>query len=206
MARKLRVVTRKSPRQARSRQMVEAILDATARVLGKSGYARLTTNQVAEVAGVSVGSLYQYFPSKEALVDAVLDRHLGNVRTALLAGMTDLHALPLRAKVRGLLGLLAAAIGAHADMQRTLITELPLGRRRERQAEAEQHMHQAIVAVLEAHRAELRVDDLAKAAFFVLVSVDAIMMAVLYYRLDMGNPDIVDETTALVVRYLTGEP
>jgi len=62
------------PLQRRSRQMLETILQATTRVLIQEGYTSTTTNRVAEVAGISVGSLYQYFPSKDALVVALLRR------------------------------------------------------------------------------------------------------------------------------------
>ena len=68
---------RKSATQERSRATVDALLSATARVLVKEGYDRASTNKVAEAAGVSIGSLYQYFPSKEALVSAVIQRHIG---------------------------------------------------------------------------------------------------------------------------------
>ncbi|MES2963003.1 MAG: TetR/AcrR family transcriptional regulator [Bdellovibrionota bacterium] len=63
----------KEPRQSRSRAMVDAIFEATLRVLPTVGNEKLTTSKIAEVAGVSVGSLYQYFPSKDALVGAVID-------------------------------------------------------------------------------------------------------------------------------------
>jgi len=63
----------KEPRQSRSKAMVDAIFEATLRVLPTVGNDKLTTSKVAEVAGVSVGSLYQYFPSKDALVAAVID-------------------------------------------------------------------------------------------------------------------------------------
>jgi AcrR family transcriptional regulator len=62
------VAARKQPRQARSTQRVADILEAAARVLAKQGAAHFTTARVAEAAGVSVGSLYQYFPSKEAIL------------------------------------------------------------------------------------------------------------------------------------------
>ena len=65
---------RKKPVQDRSKAMVQALLDATARILVQDGYDTLSTNKVAHAAGVSVGSLYQYYPSKEALVRAVLER------------------------------------------------------------------------------------------------------------------------------------
>ena len=50
-------------------------MEATARILIKEGYDQASTNKIAAVAGVSIGSLYQYFPSKEALVAAVIERH-----------------------------------------------------------------------------------------------------------------------------------
>jgi AcrR family transcriptional regulator len=74
---------RKSPVQARSAASVEAILEATIQVLLSAGKERLTTTKVASRAGVSVGTLYQYFPNKSALLQAVLKRHLGAVAEAV---------------------------------------------------------------------------------------------------------------------------
>ena len=70
---------RKEPRQARSIATVEAIIEAGAHVLSELGWAGFTTNKVAEAAGVSIGSLYQYFPDKLALVDAIRRRHFDHV-------------------------------------------------------------------------------------------------------------------------------
>lgn len=74
---------RKTPVQARSTASVNAILDATIQVLLKVGKERLTTTKVALRAGVSVGTLYQYFPNKSALLQAVLKRHLDIVTSAV---------------------------------------------------------------------------------------------------------------------------
>ena len=79
MARKPATNPRKSASQERSRLTVDALLEATARILVKEGYDRASTNKIAAVAGVSIGSLYQYFPGKEALVAAVIDRHKNEV-------------------------------------------------------------------------------------------------------------------------------
>ncbi len=70
---------RKTPVQARSTASVDAILEATIQVLLDVGKERLTTTKVALRAGVSVGTLYQYFPNKSALLQAVLERHLREV-------------------------------------------------------------------------------------------------------------------------------
>src|SRR6202789_3126085 len=74
---------RKSPVQARSTASVDAILEATIQVLLSDGKERLTTTKVALRAGVSVGTLYQYFPNKSALLKAALKRHLDEVTEAI---------------------------------------------------------------------------------------------------------------------------
>jgi AcrR family transcriptional regulator len=110
---------RKSPRQARSTATVTAIHEATIQVLLSDGVARLTTTRVAKRAGVSVGTMYQYFPHKQALLYAVLDQYLDEVVTAVeeacaryagarLGDMSDgLVGAYLDAKLRYLPGSLA---------------------------------------------------------------------------------------------------
>ena len=71
MARKASTAPRKLPRQERAQFTVDAILIATRKVLAEEGRERATTNRIAEVAGVSIGSLYQYFPNKEVLIELV---------------------------------------------------------------------------------------------------------------------------------------
>jgi AcrR family transcriptional regulator len=83
------VATRRRPVQARSKLTVERILDAAAHVFGEHGYGG-TTNHVAERAGVSIGSLYQYFPDKDALLVALHDRHLEQIGRHLL-GQGPVH-------------------------------------------------------------------------------------------------------------------
>ncbi|ELY6247350.1 TetR/AcrR family transcriptional regulator [Cronobacter universalis] len=74
---------RKAPRQARSRALVEAIVEATARIFERQGAAACTTNAVAETAGVSIGSLYQYFPNRHALTAALVAREHAWLLTAM---------------------------------------------------------------------------------------------------------------------------
>jgi AcrR family transcriptional regulator len=87
---------RKSPVQARSTASVNAILDATIQVLLKLGKQRLTTSRVALRAGVSVGTLYQYFPNKSALLQAVLKRHLEEVTNAVELACKEQEGATLR--------------------------------------------------------------------------------------------------------------
>lgn len=75
-----RLRPRKMPKQTRSAQTVEAILDAAAGVFGERGYGGGTTNHIAERAGVSIGSLYQYFPNKDAILAGLMERHVSDGR------------------------------------------------------------------------------------------------------------------------------
>jgi AcrR family transcriptional regulator len=83
---------RKQPRQQRSRATVDAIVEAAARVFSEQGYAAGSTNRIAETAGVAIGSLYEYFPNKAAILVAVAERQLDRMMAdvdALLADAQD---------------------------------------------------------------------------------------------------------------------
>jgi len=114
---------RKQPQQARSRATIEAILEATAHILGRRGWDGLTTNAVAEAAGVSIGSLYQYFPNKLALVEAVRQRHFDQVLTVLRSAADTAFPRSRRvaALVEGMIGLHSQHPAAH----RVLLEEAP---------------------------------------------------------------------------------
>src|SRR5580692_3367 len=91
---------RKSPVQARSSVTVEAISEATIQVLLSHGTDRLTTTRVAERAGVSVGTLYQYYPNKQSLLFAVLEEHLGKVSAAMEEACERARGQPLAEMVK----------------------------------------------------------------------------------------------------------
>ena len=91
---------RKSPVQARSTASVDAILEATIQVLLHHGAERLTTTRVARRAGVSVGTLYQYYPNKQSLLFAVLEHHMNNVAARVEAACESACHKPLAEMIR----------------------------------------------------------------------------------------------------------
>jgi AcrR family transcriptional regulator len=116
---------KKRPLQARSRTTYEALLDAAARLLERYGYAALTTNHVAEAAGVAIGSLYEYFPSKEVIVAEVVRRTMAEV--AREVGESFRNAIDQHFE----LGLSAwvntsfQAVGRRAKLMRVLWMDVP---------------------------------------------------------------------------------
>ncbi|MBB5193380.1 AcrR family transcriptional regulator [Silvimonas terrae] len=111
---------RKSPRQARSQLMVETILQATARVLSERGYAATNTNAVAERAGVSVGSVYQYFPNKDALINALHERHVLQMETLILDALDHLAGKTLHEAVECMIEAVHEAHLLEPELHRVL--------------------------------------------------------------------------------------
>jgi AcrR family transcriptional regulator len=122
-----RALTRREPKQQRSRQTVEAVLEAVQRVLKRQGAEAVTTNRIAEVAGVSIGSLYQYFPDKQAIFTALHDRHVDEVRHVIERTMADCTSAPLEDFTRELMEGLANVHAADAELHEIVFAAVPEG-------------------------------------------------------------------------------
>lgn len=105
----LSINVRKHPRQARSAATVETILEAAARILETKGLGGFTTNAIAEKAGVSVGSLYQYFPTKEAVLTMLIRRK----REALIAALESARAEARHCELQSMIDGFTRAALAH---------------------------------------------------------------------------------------------
>jgi AcrR family transcriptional regulator len=113
---------RKEPRQKRSRALVDAIVTGGTRVLGQKGWAGFNTNDIAAVAGVSVGSLYQYFPNKLALIEAIRRRHFADVLTAVAPATANQD---LATRVAHFVDGLIAVHDPNPQLHRALLDEAP---------------------------------------------------------------------------------
>ncbi|CAN7396939.1 TetR/AcrR family transcriptional regulator [Bosea sp. LjRoot90] len=114
---------RKEPRQARSRATVDAVVEAGARILSEQGWGGFTTNKVAEAAGVSIGSLYQYFPDKLSLVDAIRRRHIDDSLAAVRGALAGAESLVAFAEA--LVANIIEAHSIHPGLHRVLLDEAP---------------------------------------------------------------------------------
>jgi AcrR family transcriptional regulator len=124
---KERALTRREPQQRRSRQTVEAVLEAVQRVLKRHGAEAVTTNRIAEAAGVSIGSLYQYFPDKQAIFTALHDRHVEQVRHVIERTMADCTAASFKDFTRELVERLAKVHVEDAELHEIVSAAVPDG-------------------------------------------------------------------------------
>ena len=125
--RRTRVTPRKRPSQARSRETVRAILEAAAHVFEERGPTAATTDAIAERAGVSIGSLYQYFPSKDALLATLSACHLLAAREAMAPAFAALAAgAPAGEAIPALVRAMVTAHAQRPRLHRILFTEAPV--------------------------------------------------------------------------------
>ena len=196
--------TRKTPRQTRSKETVEVLLTAAARILTSEGFEALTNNRVAAVAGVSVGSLYQYFPNKEALVRALCERHTQGVRDRIRARFHEAWDAPVETVARAVIQAMLEARRREPKLHQELLRLAPaVGGLTELHA-VEQEV-EALLARFIASRPELQAPDAPMAAFIVCHAVQAVVHGAVLERPDWLKQDrFVEETAALVVGYLWG--
>lgn len=187
--------------------MVEVILDAAARILVKDGYEAFTTNRVAEKAGVSVGSLYQYFPNKESLLGELMRRHMVELERGFEAVLADATGRPLAEIVRA---LIEASVSAHLidpELHRVLSEEVPHLGAMDWRDDFTKRCADRVHAVLEQRRGEIAIGNLDLAVYLVTRTTEtAVHDAVASRPNDLRSGALADELTRMIVSYLTGKP
>jgi AcrR family transcriptional regulator len=205
VARAVSTIPRKSASQKRSQATVEVLLDATARVLVREGYDRASTNRIAAVAGVSIGSLYQYFPGKEALVTALVARHNREMLELLRGAMAAVATLSVAAAVRLLVVAMIEAHRVDPELHRIFDEQVPrMGQLAGIEA-IEQEIFTLVRAFFEARRDEIAVRDLDTATYICVTSVETLTHDFVIRRPEASASEqaaMAEEITRLLVGYL----
>ena len=208
MVRRPLTKARKIAAQERSRATVAALVEATARILVKEGFDKASTNRIAEVAGVSVGSLYQYFPSKEALVAAVIERHQQEIMQTVRGELADVLAQPVEKAVRMLVAVAVKAHRVDPKLHRVLAEQIPRVGKLEKLASFNRENYTLFRTYLVSHRDELRVADVELAAFVCVTSIEALTHNAVLHHSKVLTDDrmgaLIDEGARLVAGYLKG--
>ncbi|MCR6489943.1 TetR/AcrR family transcriptional regulator [Amycolatopsis sp. OK19-0408] len=199
-----RIKPRKQPRQVRAELTRQRILTAAAHVFGEHGYAAGTTNRIAERAGISIGSLYQYFPNKDAILAELLVRHLDNGMA--IAERVQREQLPgpidqvFRVFVRG-------AIESHLDEPRLLRMLREQAPQTNELLEKVERMKRSLVAYMRAlldEHPEVRVADTDTAARLIVTTVELVIHQLVADHEPMDHGRLEDELVAMLTRYVRG--
>lgn len=159
--------------QRRARQTVDAILDAVVRILKREGFDAITTNRVAEVAGVSIGSVYQYFPDKRAIFVALHERHIEEIDRIVESTLVEHAASSLDELVRALFEAMIDAHSTDPELFELLLTEVP--HRADGSRDFAGRLHGAFLLAISSRAHELKKRrDLDKVVFVVTHMVEAL--------------------------------
>ncbi|MEM6993225.1 MAG: TetR/AcrR family transcriptional regulator [Myxococcota bacterium] len=188
----------RTPTQQRARDRVERVLGAAAHVFADKGYARATTNTIAEQAGVVVPSVYQYFANKDALLAELWDRHVGEMMDMLEAMIAAYPDAPIDVTARMYVEAILAAHARTPQLLAVLYAESPrLAGVRNLRAEATA----LLVPYLQRHAASIRTADLTCVAFVLAAAVEGVAKQAVVPPAPPSEV-LVEELTTLVTAYL----
>jgi AcrR family transcriptional regulator len=200
---------RRKPVQDRSSATVDALLEATAQILLSHGYERASTNEIARRAGVSVGSLYQYFDNKDALVAELARRHFGRIESVVHEHLVPVSGGPpdMRAMIARVLRALVAVHRHNPRLSQVLDAEVPRVGELRIIEEMGRRSELLVAERLVAARSLLRPTNLVLAAQLVVRAVSGIIQGTLRRSGGGDLPhDLEDELVELVLRYLLRDP
>jgi AcrR family transcriptional regulator len=193
---------RRQPKQRRAQLTVEAMLDAAVRILKREGVEAITTNRVAEVAGVSIGSVYQYFPDKGAIFAALHRRHVEEIDRLIEGRLVEYASSPLDELIRAIVEGMIEAHTGDPKLYEVLGTQVP--HRAGGTRDFAVRLHGAFRLALASRAREMKKGrDLDKAAFIVANMVEALSHgAALRRPASLSLADAKDEAVLAVLAYL----
>jgi AcrR family transcriptional regulator len=173
--------SRRKPRQRRSRETVEAILEAVPRILRRRNFTNLTTNHIAVVAGVSIGSVYQYFPDKRAIFVALHGRHIEEIDRRIQRALFAHASSPLADLLRAIIDTMIDAHVGDPKVFDLLSTEVP--HRADRTKHFAVRLHGTFRLAIAARAHELKKGrNLDKQAFVVAHMMESLCHGALFRR------------------------
>jgi len=193
---------RRRPKQRRARQTVEAVLDAVVRLLKREGSEAITTNRIAEVAGVSIGSVYQYFPDKRAIFTALHQRHVDQIDRMVQTKLVEHAGSSIEELLRAMVEAMVDAHATDPELYELLMTEVP--HRADGTRDFAVRLHGAFLLAISSRTHELKKRrDLDKVVFVVTHMVEALSHgAVLRRPVRMSLKDAKEEAVRAILAYL----
>ena len=203
MPRKPATTPRKLPRQDRSRVTVEAILEATTRILVEEGYDKANTNRIAQRAGISIGSLYQYFPNKESLIAALMEQHAQEMAELVETKLARLFDSPLEIVIPEIVSAVVAAHAIDPKLHQVLSEEIPHSERSPQMYRAQERIAKTLAAYLHHWRDCIQPQNTELTVFILSRTVDSLChSAVIEYPNFVRDSQFESEVANMLLSYL----
>ena len=201
---KRKISPRKKPVQERAKETVETIITATAHILDKEGFEKVSTNKIAEKAGISVGSLYQYFPTKDAIFAFMMDRYVQSQTDIInkILAEND-QSQDLKETIRMIVVAVTESKRKQSKFNRMFAQKLLSFSNYEALNRQDDHLIALFKEYLKPFGKEVRNDNMDLMLYFVIQSVKCLPISLLFQsRFDFKDPRVDDELVELVYRYM----
>jgi len=201
---------RRQPKQSRSVETWNGILEAAASIYAERGYEQATTHQIAAEAGVSVGALYRYFADKQAILEELYSREVDDVRRRILGefSLADLVGQDVRQLVRKTISLAFRVYSEHPGLRRVLREQsrkvpalIELRRRQDTE------LQDAVQQILRGFQQKVRLPDIEVGAYLIALFLESLIDEHVLYRAAEGAFDderIIDAAADFIMRYVLG--
>ncbi|MFF7247566.1 TetR/AcrR family transcriptional regulator [Embleya sp. NPDC008237] len=201
-----RLQPRKQPRQIRAELTRQRILTAAAHVFAEHGYAAGTTNRIAEQARISIGSLYQYYPNKDAILVELMSRHLDSGMVATHSRQTGELPESIEEIIRVFVRIAIENHREDSQLLRVMIEQAPRSPELLEKIRRHEQVRVTFVRELFDGHPEVRIEDTHTAARLVVSTVELVVHQLIAAPEPIDIPRFENELVAMLTRYLTAEP
>lgn len=190
---------RRQPRQERSREMVERIVDAAARVLGEVGYQHASTNRIAAAAGVSPGSVYQYFSGKDEILAAVVERLGARFAEGIVPVLRRAALEDPLTRTHTVIDAILAALEAEASLLRALVDRIPALEQQRAASTIRIRVGEMVYQTLASTPGALRHADLDRATWVIVELAQHLPVRYVLDQPPIAREDFIDDLAKIIL-------
>lgn len=193
---------RRVPRQSRAHVTLASILEATERLAARDGFHRLETARIAAAAGISIGSLYQYFANLEAIVLALYEERTAEIARAMKTAMVSIVDQPPEVALPGVMDLILRLHERHRLIVHRMVAEMPQMNLRSHPTSVDRLTHGSVMAYLKHRDPSLSAATLRRKAFFLERVVLGCVRSYLDDPADVPRQAFIRDLAGICVRYV----
>lgn len=196
---------RKSPKQARSKNIVDAVMESSAHIFANLGYEKTTTNRIAEKAGISIGSLYQYFPNKDSIFAKIIEKTLSEHRIIIIDELKKRKSESLPQVIDAIISLLVDVFIDKKKFLQLLFVHIPrLEKTRDLLFNRNAVVQDLKAHILEFHNEEIQVENLEETMFVITNAIMGVVYTAILSDETLISPTNLKDQLALMVKRTLG--
>lgn len=194
---------RKEPNQSRSQDTMESIVKATAHILEKEGFEKTSTNKIAAKAGVSIGSLYQYFPTKESILALLMDKFMRSEIEMIDKVLSEHKSSTLEQTIRSIINASISTKKRNKRFTKIFAQKIFSFNKMDALKKVDDYMMDQFKIYIKPFEKDIRMENLDMSLWISIQCVKLVPVAIMFQEsYDLDDPKMSDELVHLIYQYL----